>query len=94
MINVLLPLPETPVIAIKRLKGISILIPFRLFPEAPFKTNFLPWMPSLRLGISIDFLPERYKPVIDLFDFKIFFGVPEYVISPPFLPAPGPISIT
>ena len=51
-------------------------------------------MPSLRLGISIDFLPERYKPVIDLFDFKISFGVPEYVISPPFLPAPGPMSIT
>ena len=51
-------------------------------------------MPSLRLGISIDFFPERYKPVIDFFDFKISFGVPEYVISPPFLPAPGPMSIT
>ena len=90
----LLPLPETPVIATKRLKGISMLIPFRLLPDAPFKTSFLFWIPSLRFGISIDFFPERYWPVIDLFDFKIFFGVPEYVISPPFLPAPGPISIT
>ena len=31
---------------------------------------------------------------IDLFDLKISFGGPEYVISPPFLPAPGPMSIT
>ena len=90
----LLPLPETPVIATKRARGISILIPFRLLPDAPFKTSFLFWMPSLRLGISIDFSPERYNPVIDFFDFKISFGVPEYVISPPFLPAPGPMSIT
>ena len=90
----LFPLPETPVIAIKLPNGISILIFFKLFPDAPFKISFLLFPLRLLEGIFIAFFPERYFPVIDFFDFKISFGVPENVISPPFLPAPGPISIT
>ena len=33
--SVLFPLPDTPVIAIKQLKGISISIFFKLLPDAP-----------------------------------------------------------
>ena len=66
---------------------------FKLFPLAPKTVNILP-LPFRRFfGIGIDFLPERYLPVMEFLDLVIFWGEPEKTILPPCSPAPGPISI-
>ena len=94
LIKVLFPLPETPVMAIKQPSGISISMDFKLLPCAPFKESRLP-CPFLRVfGIFICLFPDKYFPVRDLFDLYNSFGTPEKVTIPPFLPAPGPKSIT
>ena len=49
---------------------------------------------TLFLGILISFLPEIYIPVMEFSLFSILLGVPSAIISPPYDPAPGPISIT
>ena len=74
--------------------GNCTLILFKLFPLAPssFK-NFL--FPGLLFeGISIILLPVKYCAVNYFFVFCKSSGFPEKVISPPYLPAPGPISKT
>ena len=45
------------------------------------------------LGIEICFSPERYFAVIEFLLFRISSKAPSAQISPPCLPAPGPISI-
>ena len=74
LIKVLLPLPETPVIAIKQPRGISISIDFRLLPCAPFKDRAFPCPVLLFLGIPIFFFPDKYCPVRDSFDLYNFSG--------------------
>ena len=43
--------------------------------------------------IEMHFLPDKYLPVIELGLAATSFGVPHATNSPPFTPAPGPISI-
>ena len=70
LINVLLPLPDTPVTATKHPKGIFTFKFFRLCSRAPLiERNSL--LGSRRItGISTDRLPDRYWPVIDSATFK------------------------
>ena len=67
---------------------------FRLFPVAPNKDMVLFLKLILLSGISIFFSPERYFPVIDDLQLIKSFGFPKKVISPPSIPAPGPMSTT
>jgi len=53
------------VIQVKLPVGIFKLTLFRLFPVAPLISTNLPFLANLRvLGTSIDFLLDRYCPVI------------------------------
>ncbi|CAB4659202.1 unannotated protein [freshwater metagenome] len=63
------PEPLTPVTATKALSGIATSISFRLFSFAPLTTNWrLGSIARLFAGIGIDFLPDRYAPVMDSFE--------------------------
>ena len=94
LINVDFPLPETPVIQVKSPTGNFKFTPFKLFPSALIISR-KPLLGSCRLvGIKIFFSPERYCPVSESLSFEIFLGVPEHTILPPWIPAPGPISMT
>ena len=94
MISVDFPDPETPVTHVIKPIGISTLKFFKLLDEAPKIDIFLLLGRTLFLGILISFLPEIYIPVIEFSLFSILSGVPSAIISPPYDPAPGPISIT
>ena len=87
----LLPEPETPEIVTSLFKGISTLIFFKLFSLHPMILilNF-----ELRFFVFfvIFSLPFKYLDVSEL-DFMKFLKSPCATISPPFVPALGPISI-
>jgi len=60
-----LPLPETPVTAIKVPRGIFAVTFCKLFPVAPLKVKYLPSFAFLLIcGIEINFFPDKYCPVI------------------------------
>ena len=80
--------------AIKRPSGKSISTDCKLFPDAPFSDNRLEFLFLRIFGISISFLPEIYFPVRDDLDLCSWAGGPAKVTSPPYLPAPGPRSMT
>ena len=88
-----LPDPETPEITFRRPIGISTSTFLRLFSLAPL-IWIAPWS-CLRLfsGKSILRAPFRYCPVIESLLFATSSGVPAATTSPPYSPAPGPISI-
>ena len=82
------PEPETPVMHIKRPKGMSRSTSLRLCPEAPF--NFSQPSSDLLLlgfllleGILIFFCPDKYWPVIEFLDLDISFAVPSAQTFPP-----------
>ena len=61
ILDVDLPLPETPVTQVKLPVGILRFTLLRLFPLAPLISTNLPFFASLLvLGISIDFLLDKY----------------------------------
>jgi len=92
-IKVDFPEPETPVIQVKVFRGIFTSIFFKLCSSAPIISKYLPFPFLLLSGISIFNLFDRYFPVNDLSDFRTSSTFPSKTISPPFSPAPGPISI-
>ena len=89
-----LPLPDTPVTQVKQPKGIFKSIFFKLFPVAPPISRNLPFFANfLPLGIGLNFLLDKYLPVI-LFSFdNISLYSPSAKTNPPLLPASGPRSI-
>ena len=90
-IKVLLPEPETPEMVTNLFKGISTLILFRLFSLHP-KILILNFELRFFLFFIISSLPFKYLAVNEL-DFIILLKSPCATISPPFVPAFGPISI-
>ncbi len=73
--------------------GISTSIFLRLFAFAPRMVSFLP-LPLRIFPIGlISSAPERYRPVNDLSDLITRSGVPAAIMTPPYSPAPGPMSI-
>ena len=89
----LLPLPDTPVTTVKVPRGNSTSMWRRLFSAAPMTFRHLP-LPGRRVsGTGIFFLPERYCPVRLLGLAMTSSGVPAATTSPPWMPAPGPMSM-
>ena len=86
------PEPETPVTRMSFPSGNLTLICFRLFSEAPITSTFFPVPLRLVSGTLMTFLPDRYCPVMEFSDFMISSGVPSATSSPPWMPAPGPMS--
>ena len=78
----LLPLPDTPVIAISLSYGKLTSIFFKLFPEAPINEKWSK-VGVLNEGRGINFSPERYLPVKLFLCFIISFNWPENTTSPP-----------
>ena len=91
MTSELLPEPDTPVTHVTTPSGISTSIFLRLFSLAP-RTFNQPVGLRLVAGTGILIFPLRYAPVIDSGHAIISLAVPTATTSPPFLPAPGPIS--
>ena len=92
-INDDLPEPETPVTHVKRPTGISAVILLRLFSLAFIIFIFCSDGFNLLVGMGIFLWPDKYSAVIEFLLFKILFKSPCAHISPPCLPAPGPISM-
>ncbi len=88
------PEPDTPVTDTKQPRGISTLIFFRLCSLAPLIVIHLSLGILRSLGIGIVFFPAMYCPVIDSLFFFSCDTEPEWTMSPPCSPAPGPISTT
>ena len=88
----LLPEPETPVTETSLASGIRTLIFFKLCSPAPFIIIYSPFPFLLFAGIGMLFSFDRYFPVIDFSHFNISLNLPLNTISPPWTPAPGPIS--
>ena len=95
IVNVDLPLPDTPVMQVSVPRGISQFTFFRLLPSAFIISIYLLLKAFLLIfGISIFNLPERYCPVI-LFGLLLICGpLPAATTYPPFTPAAGPKSTT
>ena len=93
-IKVDFPLPETPVTHVKQPKGIFKFTFFKLFPVAPPNCKNLPFLASLLFfGSAINFLLDKYFPVI-LSSFLIISSkLPCATTLPPLFPASGPKSI-
>ena len=64
------PPPETPVTQVKVPKGKEVVMFFK-FPEASTTSSNNPIPFLLFLGISIFYSPDKYFPVIDIFDLLI-----------------------
>ena len=95
MVSVDLPEPETPVTQVRRPMGISAVTFCRLFSVAPTMRIVLPFSGARRLvGSGICRVPERYCPVRLLGLARMSSGVPLAMTSPPWMPAPGPMSTT
>ena len=94
MTRELLPLPLTPVTQVKVPKGMDTSMSFRLFSAAPRTVRTWP-LPSRRVsGTAMYRLPERYWPVREAGFAMTSSGVPAATIWPPWIPAPGPTSMT
>ena len=89
-----LPEPETPVTATILPSGTSASMFFRLFSRAPRIQMLLP-LPSRRsFGTGIWRRPDRYAPVMLSGQALIASISPSATRWPPWMPAPGPMSIT
>ena len=89
-----LPPPETPVTQVNRPSGISAVMFLRLLPRALMTLSARRVLRGRRSGIGTDSSPERYLPVHD-FGASIRSSTwPSATISPPWMPAPGPMSST
>ena len=93
LINEDFPEPDTPVIHVNNPIGIFTDIFWRLFSEALIILIFFSDGFFLLDGIWILFSPLRYLAVRDFLFLRIALISPSAHISPPCLPAPGPISI-
>ena len=95
MVKVDLPPPDTPVMQVKVPTGISAVTPLRLLPVAPTtRSTFFLLIGRRFSGTSISRVPTRYCPVMLLGLFMMSCGVPSAQISPPWMPAAGPMSMT
>ena len=95
LISVDLPDPDAPVTAINAPSGKFTVRFFRLFSRAPVTVKKPPGPTSRRLsGSGISFLPLRYAPVREISLAQRSSTVPCATTSPPWIPGPGPISIT
>ncbi len=91
LIKVLFPLPETPVTHTNNPRGIFTSIFFRLNCFAPL--IMIKVLLCFRtLGISILSFRDRYFPVSESGLYMTSSGDPTATTSPPWTPAPGPIS--
>ena len=86
-----MPEPDTPVTHVTTPSGISTSIFLRLFSLAPL-TLIQPAGFLRSAGTGILILPDRYAPVSESLHAIMSAAVPVATTSPPFLPAPGPIS--
>ena len=89
-----LPEPDTPVTHMSLANGISQISFLRLLPDAPFNIIFLPFPNRRFLLYLICFLLDKYCPVMDCLFFLTLSGCPKATISPPLMPAFGPISMS
>ena len=89
----LFPDPDTPVTQVMIPRGISTFTPFRLFSLAP-STFRKPVGARRSPGMGIASSPLRYFPVTDSGICMISSAVPQATTSPPWEPAPGPMSTT
>ena len=94
LIKVDLPLPETPVIHVITPIGKFKFTFFKLLPLAFVIEKKESLGLILSFGPSIFFFPLKYCPVRDSLLLFIWFGSPSATITPPCIPAPGPISTT
>ena len=90
--NVDLPEPDTPVTETKQPSGISTSIFFKLCSLAPLMVTQSPLGVLRSCGVEINRFPEMYWPVMDSLFFLNCETEPEWTITPPCSPAPGPIS--
>ena len=94
MSSVDLPPPDTPVMQVKRPSGISAVTFFRLLPRALTTLMVRRGLSARRSGTAIVRAPVRYWPVSECLFAMMSAGVPAATISPPWMPAPGPMSTT
>ena len=87
------PLPETPVTTVKVPRGKETSMFLRLFSRAPRTVRNFPFPCRLRAGTSMRLRPLRYCPVRELGSAMTSSGVPAETTSPPWTPAPGPMSM-
>ena len=87
-----MPLPETPVTAVSTPSGISTSIFFKLFSLAPRMRRLFPFPLRRFEGTGIFLAPERYWPVMLRGSAQMSSTVPWATTSPPWTPAPGPMS--
>ncbi len=89
----LFPEPETPVTQVMTPVGIFTVMFFRLFSLAPVTVSH-PLGCLRSSGTGTCFFPERYWPVMESSTSMISWAVPAATTSPPWEPAPGPMSTT
>ncbi len=96
MTSVDLPAPETPVTQVNRPSGISAVTFLRLLPRAPDELERRGPCGACGAGGGTGTVrsPVRYWPVSESGFAMMSAGVPSATISPPWTPAPGPMSTT
>ena len=94
LISVDLPLPETPVTTVITPSGMRTVTSRRLFALAPTIVTNLSEPGRRSVGTRILRAPDRNWPVSERFSLMMSSGRPCATISPPWRPAPGPMSIT
>ena len=92
-----LPEPDTPVTAMQQPRGNETSMSRRLCSRAPRTVTTSPVPGRRRAGMGIDFLPDRYWPVME----ALLVSRPPRPVTgpacttlPPCSPAPGPMSTT
>ena len=89
-----LPEPDTPVMTVNTPIGISTSMFFKLLTDALWIVSiFFLSMGRLLMGTGMNFLPDRYWPVMDSGVLMMSSMLPCATTSPPNVPAPGPMSI-
>ena len=71
--RVLFPLPDTPETKMNFSKGNITSMNFKLFPDAPKRISSFPFVFRLTFGTKMRFFPDKYFPVRDFLDVKIFY---------------------
>ena len=86
------PDPDTPVTQVKVPRGMDTSMWSKLFSAAPRTVRQWPLPGRRRGGTGMVLAPERYWPVRDFGSAMISSTVPAATTSPPWTPAPGPMS--
>ena len=87
-----MPDPDTPVTQVNFPRGNFTFIFLRLFSLAPTTSTKLPFPSLVVSGTGILISPLKYLPVMEFGFFIISSTGPWATISPPWIPAAGPIS--